>query len=104
VFITHPDVVIDPAVTIEQWGLSAVGQARAKRLPAILMGQVDRIISSTERKATDTAAVLAAGLNLPTDVDPTLGEMDRSATGYLPAKEFDTVVELFVAEPEQSIR
>lgn len=68
------------------------------------MGQVDRIISSTERKATDMAAVLAAGLNLPAAVDPALGEMDRNATGYLPAKEFETVVELFFAEPEQSIR
>ncbi|HEY8913867.1 histidine phosphatase family protein [Lacisediminihabitans sp.] len=104
VFITHPEVVIDPAVSIEQWGLSAVGHARAERLPAILMGQVDWIVSSTERKATDTAAVLAAGLGVPAAVDPVLGEMDRTATGYLPPDEFDTVVELFFAEPEQSIR
>lgn len=104
VFITHPEVVIDPGVSIDQWELSAVGRARAQHLPAMLQGQVDRIISSAERKATDTAAALSAGLGILAAVDPALGELDRSATGYLPPEEFETVVELFFAEPEQSIR
>jgi broad specificity phosphatase PhoE len=103
VFITHPEVVIDPGVSIDQWELSAVGSARAQHLPALLRGRVDRIISSAERKATATAAALAAGLGIPASIDPALGELDRSATGYLPPEEFETVVELFFAEPEQSI-
>jgi broad specificity phosphatase PhoE len=104
VFITHPEVTIDPGMPIEKWGLSAAGNARAERLPAILVGQVDRIMSSAERKATDTAAVLAAGLCVPTSVDLALGEMDRSATGYLAPWEFESVVDGFFAEPERSIR
>jgi broad specificity phosphatase PhoE len=104
VFITHPEVVIDPAVSIEQWQLSAVGRARALRLPALFRGQVDWVISSAERKATDTAAILAGGLGAPTVVDAALGEMDRSATGYLPPDEFEAVVDRFFAEPEESIR
>ena len=104
VFITHPEVVIDPAVPIEQWQLSAVGRARALRLAALFGGRVDRVISSTERKATETAAILAEGLGVPMLVDAGLGEMDRSATGYLPPDEFETVVDAFFAAPEESIR
>ena len=104
VFITHPEVVIDPAVSIEQWQLSAVGRARARRLPALFRGQVDWVVSSAERKATETAAILAGGLGVPAVIDATLGEMDRSATGYLPPDEFETVVDMFFAEPEESIR
>ena len=98
------EVTIDPEVPIEQWGLSAAGYARAERLLPVLVGQVDRIMSSAERKATDTAAVLAAGLCVPTSVDPALGEMDRSATGYLPPSEFEAVVDLFFDEADQSVR
>ena len=104
VFITHPEVVIEPAVSIEQWQLSAVGRARALSLPALFRGQVDWVISSAERKAIDTAAILAGGLGVPAVIDAALGEMDRSATGYLPPDEFETVVDLFFAEPEESIR
>ena len=61
-------------------------------------------MNSAERKATDTAAILAAGLSVPTSVDPALGEVDRSATGYLPPSEFEAAVNLFFTEPDQSIR
>jgi broad specificity phosphatase PhoE len=104
VFITHPEVMIDPAVSIEQWQLSAVGRARARRLPPLFRGQVDWIVSSAERKAIDTAAILAEGLGVTALIDAALGEMDRSATGYLPPDEFETVVDRFFAEPAESIR
>lgn len=103
-FITHPGVVIDPAVPIEQWRLSPAGRARARRLPALFRGQVDRVICSAERKASDTAAILAGALGVQIVVDAALGEMDRSATGYLPPDEFEAVVDRFFAAPGESAR
>ncbi|PJJ72620.1 broad specificity phosphatase PhoE [Diaminobutyricimonas aerilata] len=103
-FVTHPEVVIDPAVPVERWGLSDAGRARAGHLPEVLHGRVDTIISSAERKATETAAILADSLGLTASVDPALGEMDRSATGYLPPEEFEPTVDAFFAHPELSVR
>jgi broad specificity phosphatase PhoE len=104
VFITHPEVVIDSEVPIEQWQLAEFGRQRAMRLPDLFRGQVDRVVSSAERKATETAAILAEALGVPSSVEKTLGEMDRSSTGYLPPDEFDSVVDMFFAEPVNSIR
>lgn len=103
-FVTHPEVVIDPAVPIEQWGLSEHGRARAARIPALLRGRVRTIVSSTERKATDTAVIVAEALQLPASADPALGEMDRSATGYLSPQDFEPTVDAFFAHPERSVR
>ncbi|WP_156364539.1 histidine phosphatase family protein [Curtobacterium sp. Leaf261] len=103
-YVSHPEVVVEPAVPIEQWGLSDAGFARARRLPDILHGRVERIVSSAERKAVETAAVLGSAIGVTPVIDPHLGELDRSATGYLPEVEFDAVVEAFFAEPDQSVR
>jgi broad specificity phosphatase PhoE len=102
-FITHPEVVIDPAVPIREWALSPAGRARAA-LTANMLPGINRIVSSAERKALDTAEVLAGALNVDMTVDPDLGEMDRSATGYLEPAEFDETVDLFFARPHESVR
>jgi len=62
------------------------------------------VISSAERKATETAEIVASRLAVPSAVDAGLGEMDRSATGYLPREEFETVVVQFFAQPTLSVR
>jgi broad specificity phosphatase PhoE len=104
VLVTHPEVVIDPTVRVEEWGLTEVGAHRAQRLAEGLRGTVGTIVSSAERKATETAAILADVLGVPASVDAALGEMGRSATGYLPPAEFDRTVAAFFAEPERSVR
>ena len=104
-FITHPDVLIDPAVPVPDWPLSPRGRQRmtaALALPWI--AQVRAIWSSTERKARDGAEILAAHLGLPVHLCPALGENDRSATGYLPKPEFESVADAFFAHPNDSIR
>ena len=103
-FVTHPEVVIDPAVRIEEWGLSDAGKARAALLPELLRGTVRSIVSSAERKALDTSTILAQALNLDVTVDSALGEMGRSATGYLRPDEFERTVEAFFASPDESTR
>lgn len=103
-FVTHAEVVVDPAVPIERWGLSDAGRARAAAMPAVVAGTVDRVVSSDERKAVETAVVVAEALGLPHAVVPALGEMDRSSTGYLSPEEFEPTVDRFFAEPTASVR
>ncbi|MCC8907220.1 histidine phosphatase family protein [Curtobacterium sp. GD1] len=104
-FLTHAEVVVDPARPIESWGLSPDGRARAAGAAAVAWHPgVQRIVSSTEQKAVDTAAILAEAVGLVPSTDPALGEIDRSTTGYLPPVEFDGVVDAFFATPEDSVR
>ncbi|HEX3346741.1 MAG TPA: histidine phosphatase family protein [Acetobacteraceae bacterium] len=104
-FLTHPDVVIDPAVPLPRWPLSDRGRARMQAaLKRDWTRGIRMIVASTERKATDAAQILADGLRLPFATIPELGENDRSATGYLPRAEFEHVADAFFAQPEQSVR
>lgn len=105
IFLTHPEVVIDPAVPITQWPLNAVGRERAARFAEMLVGRnVTAVHASTERKAMDGAAIVAERLGLPYGTDEALGENDRSATGYLAPPEFWEVVKEFFGRPHESIR
>ncbi len=103
--ITHPDVIIDPEVPIPRWPLSERGTARMRvllRQPWI--SDLTAIYCSTEQKAIDGASVLAQHLSLPVHQVVELGENDRSATGFLPAAEFELIVNQFFAHPHVSIR
>lgn len=104
-FITHPEVVIDPAVPVPDWPLSALG-TRRMRLAAgrPWLAGVRSLFTSTERKATDAAGLLAGRLGIGPVTMEGLGENDRSATGYLPKAEFEAVADEFFARPEQSVR
>jgi broad specificity phosphatase PhoE len=68
------------------------------------VGGIQSVWSSTERKARDGAAILASHLHLPAQALSTLGENDRSATGFLPREEFETVADQFFANPTQNVR
>ena len=105
VFVTHPEVVIDPKVPIPEWPLSAVGRSRMERFAEALAERgVSAVWSSNEQKALDGAEIVAARLGLPHRTDTALGENDRSSTGYLPPPEFWEVVELFFGKPDESVR
>lgn len=104
-FITHPDVLIDPAMPVPDWPLSERGR---ERMRAVLSQPwttgLRGLFCSTERKARDGAAILAEALNLPVTEVEELGENDRSSTGYLPKLEFDTMADAFFARPQESVR
>ncbi|WP_210496563.1 histidine phosphatase family protein [Microvirga antarctica] len=105
IFVTHPEVVIDPARPVPDWPLSAVGQARMKSFATALQGHgVESVYASSERKAMDGAAIVADALGLHYETDPRLGENDRSSTGYIAPPEFWEVVAAFFAEPTTSVR
>jgi broad specificity phosphatase PhoE len=103
-FITHPEVEIDPSVPVLEWRLSAVGLQRAVQLlqrPGIR--SVRTVFSSAEPKAMDVATMLARELRLTPIIRADLGENDRSATGYLPKAEFETLADAFFSRPDASV-
>lgn len=104
-YVTHPDVVIDPAVPVPEWPLSARGRARMQAaLAAPWVAGIGAVHCSTERKAIDGTEMLAGHLGIGFATHADLGENDRSATGFLPGAEFEATADLFFARPEQSIR
>lgn len=104
-FITHPDVVIDPAVAITDWRLSDRGRRRMGALAASpWLWTLTALCCSTERKARDGAEILGGLTGLEPVPWADLGENDRSATGYLPPEEFQATADTFFAEPDRSVR
>ena len=105
IFITHPQVEVDPKTEITEWGLSEEGRRRATVFTrSDVFASATHIWSSAERKARETAAILSEPKNLPVSVDARLGENDRSATGFLPPPEFEAAADAFFSQPETSFR
>jgi broad specificity phosphatase PhoE len=105
IFITHPEVVIDPTVPVPRWPLSQEGRRRMEMFARSgAVAGVEAIVCSDEQKAIDGAEILASQLRVPFTTDAALGENDRSSTGYIAPPEFWEVVDAFFANPTQSIR
>jgi broad specificity phosphatase PhoE len=104
-YLTHPQVEIDPTIPVPQWSLSAVGRRRVAAFAASgWLSGTTAILSSGERKAIETAEILATALGLTVEVREAMHENDRSATGFLPPEEFETVANAFFAKPDTSVR
>lgn len=104
-YLTHPQVQIDPDVPVPQWGLSPIGRARAEAVAAAgWLGATTHIVSSGERKAIETAGIIADRLGLAIEIREAMHENDRSATGFLAPAEFEQVADRFFAEPDRSVR
>lgn len=104
-YITHPQVIIDPAAPVPQWGLSAIGAARAREAAAKpWMRMIRRIVSSAETKAVETAEILARPLGLAVEIIEAMHENDRSATGFLDPQAFEAAADWFFSHPDQSFK
>lgn len=105
VYLTHPQVRIDPDVPVPRWGLNDTGRARTQALArAPWLRRFARIVASDETKAQETATILGAALGIAPETAPDLHENDRSATGFLPPPEFERMADAFFAAPTQSVR
>ncbi|NRP71989.1 hypothetical protein ILFOPFJJ_02883 [Ensifer psoraleae] len=105
VYLTHPQVRIDPAMAVPKWGLSDLGRDRARVTAANpWVRSLGRIVSSHETKAMETAAILAQAAGVPVETDEEMGENDRSATGFLPPEEFEKAADWFFAHPNESFK
>lgn len=104
-YLTHPQVRIEPHIPVPSWGLSDAGRARTTTLgSSVWIRRFRRVISSEEVKAREAAEILAQRLQIPVEVRPDLHENDRSSTGYLPGPEFEATADAFFASPDVSIR
>ena len=104
-YLTHPQVNIDPTVAVSDWGLNALGRERAEALATRLGDMAGfHVITSAERKALETGWILAAKSGRAIKVCPDMHENDRSATGFLPAEEFECTADAFFADPMTSVR
>lgn len=103
IYLTHPEVNIDPAIATPDWGLSPKGAARVAALADRLTDLRNvQLCSSAERKALETAWPLAAMTGRGVHVDRAMGENDRAATGYLPPATFDKARHAFFGESAKS--
>lgn len=104
-YLTHSQVQIDPSIPVPQWSLSLKGRQRieASRNKPWLRS-LRRIVSSDERKAVETATILAKALDLSVEQRPNMGENDRSATGFITPDKFEAAADAFFAEPDKSWR
>lgn len=104
VYLTHPQVRIDPAVPVPLWGLSEIGRGRAEAFAA--RGVVPAgasVFSSTETKALELAEIIARVAGTRVLSDHAMGENDRSATGFLPPPLFEDHADRFFAHPAESV-
>jgi broad specificity phosphatase PhoE len=105
VYLTHPEVEIDPSVPVQDWGLSDIGRERAKTARDLPFApDIRDVVSSAETKAVETARAFVGDQDLPLHVLKFLHENDRSATGFLPPEEFEKTADQFFANPKESIR
>ncbi|WP_037308576.1 histidine phosphatase family protein [Ruegeria halocynthiae] len=105
-YLTHPQVLIDPLVDVPGWSLSEVGHARVVQVSRTQseLSRTTQVISSCEIKAVQTAQPLATAMGVRVKSHPDMHENDRSATGFLPPEEFETVADQFFAQPQASVR
>lgn len=103
-FVTHPEVQVEPWVPVPQWRLSDRGASRARKFAASgALDGFDLLASSAETKAIEAAEILGEALDLSAIMCPALGENDRSSTGFLPPDEFERTADSFFSQPTQSI-
>lgn len=102
-YLTHPQVRMDPDVPVPLWGLSEEGRQRAEAFAARRIVPAGTFVfSSREAKALELAEIVAAQAGTPVLADHLMGENDRSSTGFLPPALFEDMADRFFGHPEES--
>ena len=104
IYLTHPQVRIDPAVPVPDWGLTEEGLTRCVAAAGRMPDHQLHVVSSGERKALETAWPFGARAGVPVEVRPDMHENDRSATGYLPPDAFEAARIAFFTRPDVSFK
>jgi broad specificity phosphatase PhoE len=104
ILIKHSHSEMAPGRPPEEWELSEQGRARCAALANRLSAHApDLIFSSEERKAAQTAELLAAQLDRPWQTSPDLHEHDRSDVPVMPTKEFISAMAQVFRRPRERI-
>lgn len=104
IFIRHSLPQIDLSLPANQWHLSEEGFRRLALIPTHLAGyKLDRIISSQEPKAVETAQALAQTVHLNLEVRTGLQEHLRPQVKPLSIDQFESQVAVFFKYPDQLV-
>jgi len=109
IFIRHSHPEMEEGIPAAQWRLSEMGRQRCHRLAARLRSyDLEVIVSSTERKAIETAEITAKDLGLLSRVKPGIHEHLRENNllgnfGKLPVEDFRLHVEKLLSNPDDLI-
>ena len=99
--IRHAAPLILRDTPAREWPLSEEGRQACEAFAGRLAGYlVTAIISSAEIKARETAAILAAQLELTPSVDADLNEHARENVPYLSRPDFEASIRRLFAEPD----
>lgn len=102
-YLTHPQVDVAPSAPVPSWSLSELGRRRMDSVASRpWLRAVARVVSSDERKAIETAAIVASAIGIAAEIGADMGENDRSATGFLEPMAFEHAADRFFAEPDVS--
>ena len=101
ILVKHSQPALEPDVPAAQWHLSAEGERRCGPLADRLAAYAPAtLVASTEPKAQETAALVAARLGLPWRTAPGLHEHDRAGVGWLPEGALEQRVAAFFAQAD----
>ena len=104
ILVRHSLPEINNDLPARDWRLSEEGKIRAKRLAErVAPYRPERLVSSPEPKALETAEILGSILHLSIEILEALHEHERSNIGYLPGVEFHSAVRKFFEEPESLV-
>lgn len=102
-YVSHGDGVKDPAIPVPNWSLNESGAADAAALvDEGWASTVARVISSGETKAIEMASPFCAAHGIELEIRPETGEIDRSATGFVPHERHEELADRLFAAPEES--
>ena len=104
ILVRHSQSQPDPTRPASQWSLTEEGRRRCQPLAERLAVYApDVIVTSRERKAIETGALVAARLGLQTTEADGLHEHLREHVGWLPVHEFEQAVAQFFARPDELV-
>ena len=104
ILIRHSQSQPEPGRPASRWALTEAGRWLGARLADRLAAYApDRIVTSHERKASETGAIVAARLSLPIVLVEGLHEHRREHAGWLPGPAFEQAVADFFARPDDLV-
>jgi broad specificity phosphatase PhoE len=104
ILVRHSQSQPDPDHPPSQWPLTEAGRRRCIALAERLAAYApDLIVTSRERKASETGALVAARLALPAKMADGLHEHRREHAGWLPNAAFEQAIGTFFTHPNELV-
>jgi broad specificity phosphatase PhoE len=104
ILVRHAAVAVDTAVSAHKWELTENGRLQTTHLANTLQPYApNRIFTSPEPKAQQTAAVLAAQWQIPCPVQSGLEEHNRQGEPYLSHERFLQKITSLLARPDELV-